>query len=117
MAWLNSPAVELAFSLIFLWTIYRFVTTRKSKNNQGELGLPPGPRPWPVIGNLHLLGRLPHKSLAELANKYGHIMFLRWGSVPTVVASSPAMAKEFFKNHGLIFANKPPSATGKYLAY
>ncbi|XP_057819505.2 cytochrome P450 71AU50 [Cryptomeria japonica] len=116
MAWLNSPAVELVFSLIFLWTIYRFVTTRKSKNNQGELGLPPGPRPWPVIGNLHLLGSLPHKSLAELGNKYGPIMFLRLGSVPTVVASSPAMAKEFLKTHDLIFANRPPSATGKYLA-
>ncbi|GLJ45520.1 hypothetical protein SUGI_0958370 [Cryptomeria japonica] len=117
MAWLNSPVVELGLSLIFLWMIYRFVTKKKSQSNKGELGLPPGPRPWPLVGNLHLLGGLPHKSLAELAKKYGPIMFLRLGSVPTVVASSPAMAKEFLKTHDLIFANRPPSAAAHYIAY
>ncbi|XP_059067781.1 cytochrome P450 750A1-like [Cryptomeria japonica] len=83
----------------------------EEQEQPGELGLPPGPRPWPVIGNLHLLVSLPHKSLAE------PIMFLRLGSVPTVVASSPAMAEEFLKTHELIFANRPTSAMGKYLAY
>ncbi|GLJ45514.1 hypothetical protein SUGI_0958270 [Cryptomeria japonica] len=117
MAWLYSPVVQLGFSLIFLWIIYRFVTKKKSKSDKGELELPPGPRPWPLVGNLHLLGSLPHKALAELATKYGAIMFLRLGSVPTVVVSSPAMAKEFLKTHDLIFANRPPTSAGKYLAY
>ncbi|GLJ45497.1 hypothetical protein SUGI_0958090 [Cryptomeria japonica] len=36
MAWLNFPAVELGFSLIFLWMIYRFLTA--SKRNKGKLG-------------------------------------------------------------------------------
>ncbi|GLJ45516.1 hypothetical protein SUGI_0958310 [Cryptomeria japonica] len=117
MAWLNSPAVQLGFSLIFLWIIYRFLTKKKSKKNNGKLGLPQGPRPSPLIGDLHLLGSLPHKSLAEMANKYGLIMFLRLGSVLTVVASSPAMAKEFLKTHDLIFANRPPSSAARYMAY
>ncbi|XP_057819504.1 cytochrome P450 71AU50 [Cryptomeria japonica] len=117
MAWFNSLAVELGFPLILLWIIYRFVTKRKSQTNKGKLGLPPGPRPWPLIGNLHLLGSLPHKSLADLAKKYGPIMSLRLGSVPTIVASSPAMAKEFLKTHDLIFANRPPSAAAHYMAY
>ncbi|XP_057819511.2 cytochrome P450 750A1-like [Cryptomeria japonica] len=117
MAWLNSPAVELGFPLILLWIIYRFVTKRKCHSNKGKLGLPPGPRPWPLIGNLHLLGSLPHKSLADLAKKHGPIMSFRLGSVPTIVASSPAMAKEFLKTHDLIFANRPPSAAAHYMAY
>ncbi|GLJ23607.1 hypothetical protein SUGI_0447070 [Cryptomeria japonica] len=58
MTWLYSSAVELGFSLIFLWIIYRFVTRKKSKSNKGKLGLPPGP----LLGNLHLLGSLRHKS-------------------------------------------------------
>ncbi|GLJ45515.1 hypothetical protein SUGI_0958290 [Cryptomeria japonica] len=44
-------------------------------------------------------------------------MFLRLGSVPTVVVSSPAMAKEFLKTHELIFANRPPTSGDKYLGY
>ncbi|XP_059067771.1 cytochrome P450 71AU50-like [Cryptomeria japonica] len=115
MAWLNFPAVELGFSLIFLWIIYRFLTA--SKRNKGKLGLPPGPRPWPLVGNLHLLGTFPPKSVTQLGKKYGPIMFLRLGSVPTVVASSPAMAKEFLKTHDLIFASRPATSGAKYLGY
>ncbi|KAH9297254.1 hypothetical protein KI387_028936, partial [Taxus chinensis] len=44
-------------------------------------------------------------------------MFIRLGSIPAVVVSSPAMAKEFLKTHDLFFANKPTVFAGKYLAY
>ncbi|GLJ45534.1 hypothetical protein SUGI_0958560 [Cryptomeria japonica] len=113
----DSPAVELGFSVIFLWFIYIFLTKKKSKRNKGELGLPPGPRPLPLVGNLHLLGSLPHQSMAELAKKYEPIMFLRLGSVPTIVDTSPAKAKEIFKTHYVIFANRPPSSAAKYMGY
>ncbi|GLJ31823.1 hypothetical protein SUGI_0640380 [Cryptomeria japonica] len=79
--------------------------------------LPPGPRPWPVIGSLHLLGNLPHQALTRLAKKYGSIMFLRLGSIPTVVVSSPDMAKEFLKTHDLVFATRPYSINGKCVCY
>eukprot|EP00253_Pinus_taeda_P006422 PITA_06422 len=79
--------------------------------------LPPGPYPFPIIGNLHQL-RLPaHRCFKDLADKYGPIVFLRFGSVPTVVVSSPEIAKEFLKTHDLIFASRPPTAAGKYFFY
>nr|ATG29933.1 CYP750C18 [Taxus chinensis] len=102
--------------LIFLLILYRFLIN-KMKSAGGQARLPPGPRPWPIVGNLRQLGRLPHQSLADLAKKYGNIMFLRFGSVPTVVISSPSIAKEFLKTHDLVFANRPVVATGKYMAY
>ncbi|KAL7117024.1 hypothetical protein ACP275_03G045100 [Erythranthe tilingii] len=55
--------------------------------------LPPGPFPLPIIGNLLLLGRNPHRSLAKLSKTYGPLMYLKLGTVQTIVASSPDMAK------------------------
>lgn len=102
--------------VFFLWVLYRFTVQRKN-----ELGLrqrlPPGPFAWPLIGNLNELRKLPHRDLHELAKKYGPIMLLKFGYVPTIVVSSSAMAKEFLKTHDVIFASRPPTAAGKYLFY
>eukprot|EP00253_Pinus_taeda_P010707 PITA_10707 len=85
------------------------------RRNGGRL--PPGPCPWPIIGNLHQLSLPAHRALKTLAEKYGPLMFLRFGSVPTVVVSSSEMAKHFLKTHDLVFANRPPTTAGKYISY
>eukprot|EP01018_Ginkgo_biloba_P010784 Gb_38472 [translate_table: standard] len=64
-----------------------------------------------------MLGKFPHRKLQELSKKYGPIMFLRLGSVPTVVASSQEMAKKFLKTHDLIFASRPATCVGKNMFY
>ncbi|XP_019186764.1 PREDICTED: geraniol 8-hydroxylase-like [Ipomoea nil] len=67
---------------------------------------PPGPVPLPIIGNLHLLGNQPHKSLALLAQKYGPVMRLKLGMVNTVVISSSAMAREALQKQDLAFSSR-----------
>ena len=79
--------------------------------------LPPGPTPLPIIGNIHQLGKLPHRSFYELSKKYGPVMYLRLGFLPCVVVSSSEMAREFLKTHDLVFANRPSTAAGKHIAY
>jgi cytochrome P450 len=86
-----------------------------SKKRKGRL--PPGPFPLPIIGNLHMLGKLPHRALAALSMKHGPLMSLRLGSVLTLVVSSPEVAREFLKTHDQLFANKPPSAATKHLSF
>ncbi|KAK1416292.1 hypothetical protein QVD17_32081 [Tagetes erecta] len=79
--------------------------------------LPPGPVPLPVIGNLHLLGNLPHRSFHTLSQKYGPIMSVRLGSVQFVIVSSPDAAKLFFGTHDVVFASRPKTLAAKYLSY
>ncbi|TKW33355.1 hypothetical protein SEVIR_2G228700v4 [Setaria viridis] len=79
--------------------------------------LPLGLQPWPIIGNLNLIGELPHRSIHELSKLYGHLMQLRFGSMPVVVGSSAEMARFFLKTNDAAFSDRPTLSIGKYTAY
>ncbi|KAK4572515.1 hypothetical protein RGQ29_030802 [Quercus rubra] len=91
--------------------------TKKSHFQYHKRKSPPGPTPWPIIGNLDLVGPLPHQSLHKLSQKYGPIMQLTFGSFPVVVASSAEVAKQFLKTHDHVFAPRPQTAAGKHTTY
>ncbi|EOA25069.1 hypothetical protein CARUB_v10018377mg [Capsella rubella] len=69
--------------------------------------LPPGPKGFPIIGNLHQLGRFLHKSLHEISQKYGPVMYLRFGVVPVIIVSSKEGAEEVLKTHDLQTCSRP----------
>ncbi|XP_023750119.1 cytochrome P450 76T24 [Lactuca sativa] len=68
--------------------------------------LPPGPYPFPIIGNILKLGNKPHRSLAILSKRYGPLMSLKLGRRTTIVVSSPDIAKEFFHTHDISFSSR-----------
>lgn len=68
--------------------------------------LPPGPRGWPVFGNMFDLGEMPHKTLMGLKRQYGSVVWLRLGSINTVVVLTAKAAAELFKNHDVVFADR-----------
>ncbi|XP_057827800.2 cytochrome P450 750A1 [Cryptomeria japonica] len=110
---MSVSAIGLA---IFLFTVLLSFLLGWARKNNGRLSLP-GPLALPIIGNLHQLGALPHRSLQRLAEKHGPIMLVKMGFVPVVVASSSETAKHFLKTHDLNFANRPSIAAAKYLFY
>lgn len=79
--------------------------------------LPPGPRPWPILGNLPHLGPAPHQTLAAMATNYGPLLGLQLGSIPVVAATSARTAALFLKVHDAKFASRPPNAGSKHIAY
>ncbi|KAL3748755.1 hypothetical protein ACJRO7_009917 [Eucalyptus globulus] len=99
----------LAILLSLLFTALLSFAARRLLLSSGwsRRRLPPGPPPLPIIGNLHLLGHLPHRSLRSLSAQYGPIMSLRLGLVPAVVVSSPEAAGLFLGTHDAIFASRP----------
>ena len=64
-----------------------------------------------------MLGEIPHCSLKDLADTYGPIMCLCFGSISVVIVSSLEMAKPFLKTKDLIFSSQSASMEGKYLFY
>ncbi|XP_030933038.1 trimethyltridecatetraene synthase-like [Quercus lobata] len=109
-SWLVVLAMALLASLLLLFS-------KKSDFQYHKRKSPPGPTPWPIIGNLDLIGPLPHQSLHKLSQKYGPIMQLKFGSFPVVVASSAEVAKQFLKTHDHVFASRPQTAAGKHTTY
>ncbi|KAI4319199.1 hypothetical protein MLD38_032828 [Melastoma candidum] len=107
--------VHLVFLLLALITpLILFLLGR----SRGSHRLPPGPRPLPVIGNLHQLNTLvPHRKLLSLSRIYGPIMQLRLGLVPTVVVSSPRAAESFLKTHDVAFSSRPRLEVLEVLPY
>ncbi|KAK1408879.1 hypothetical protein QVD17_40995 [Tagetes erecta] len=94
----NSLFLMLPFFLTFI-----YIFTISGRRNRR---LPPGPYPFPVIGNLLQLGTKPHRSLAALSTRYGHLMSLKLGTRTTIVVSSPDVAKEFFSKHDQLFSSR-----------
>lgn len=108
--------VAVVFTL-FLSTLMLRKWKLKSGRSQHEFPLPPGPRPLPLVGNLPALGSRPHQSLAKLAKTYGPLMYLRLGSVPTVIVSSAEMAEEILKTHDKVFASRPHVMSCEIMGY
>ncbi|XP_022756700.1 flavonoid 3',5'-hydroxylase 2-like [Durio zibethinus] len=103
----------IAATILFFVTRY-FIRSLLKKSKQK---LPPGPRGWPVVGALPLLGSMPHVTLAKLAKKYGPVMYLKMGTCSMVVASTPDAARAFLKTLDLNFSNRPADAGATHLAY
>ncbi|WJX88756.1 hypothetical protein P8452_70808 [Trifolium repens] len=114
-----SPFCLSLFFLVSVLIVFNFSIRKpksKSKTNLNQLPFPPK---LPIIGNLHQLGTLPHRSLRDLSLKYGNMMLLQLGQKPnpTLVVTSADVAMEIMKNHDKVFSNRPQHIAPKILLY
>ena len=104
---ITMPSFPLYSCLFFFLFIIVFYWKRSKAKGQSHK-LPPGPWKLPFIGNLHqLVFSLPHRSLRDLAIKYGPIMQLQLCEVMAIIISSPKVVEEVLKTHDAALANRP----------
>ncbi|OMO74592.1 Cytochrome P450 [Corchorus capsularis] len=93
-------ALALLFTALLLLSLPFILILKHSKSTKVNPPLPPGPKPWPILGNLlETMGKKPHLVLAHLAKVHGPLISLRLGTQLLIVGSSSAAATEIVKTH------------------
>ncbi|XP_013635992.1 PREDICTED: cytochrome P450 76C4-like [Brassica oleracea var. oleracea] len=96
----------LLFFCFILSCFLIFTTVRSRRSSRGAATLPPGPPRLPIIGNMHLVGKNPHRSFAHLSKTYGTVMSIKLGCLNTVVMASPNAAREVLRTHDQILSGR-----------
>ncbi|KAK8987043.1 hypothetical protein V6N11_055360 [Hibiscus sabdariffa] len=109
----NLSTNPLFLSLILLLSLFIWLKLAKGR----DPNLPPSPPKLPIIGNIHQLGKPPHRALRDLSNKYGSLLLLRLGYNPTLVVSSVDMAREIVRSHDIAFSDRPRTTALNHLFY
>ncbi|GLT76446.1 hypothetical protein SLA2020_481030 [Shorea laevis] len=72
--------------------------------------LPPGPKPWPLIGNLPemLINKPTHRWIHNLMNQIGtDIACIRLGNVHVIIVTCPEISRKFLRENDAVFASRP----------
>ncbi|CAJ1052393.1 cytochrome P450 2U1 [Xyrichtys novacula] len=107
--------------IVFLLVYYLL---RFYKSRRLLLNIPPGPKPWPIVGNFggflipsfiqRRFGQQPSTSdktavgvLTELTKLYGNVYSLFVGSQLVVVLNGYEVIRDAFSNHPEVFSDRP----------
>ncbi|XP_033985399.1 cytochrome P450 2U1 isoform X2 [Trematomus bernacchii] len=127
LSWLQNLSfvlshVNTAALLVMLLVFYLVHVYQKQRNLLAKI--PPGPKPWPVVGNFgHFLipsfiqrrfgqqrdntNRSAMDVLTENANIYGNIYSIFVGSQLMVVLNGYEVVKDALSNHPEVFSDRP----------
>ncbi|XP_066452158.1 cytochrome P450 2K6-like [Eleutherodactylus coqui] len=77
------------------------------RKRSGKYNLPPGPRPLPIIGNLHILDlKKPYQTLHQLSKKYGPVYTIKLGEENAIVLCGYEVLKDALVNHANEFSGR-----------
>ncbi|XP_077187152.1 cytochrome P450 2K4-like isoform X2 [Paroedura picta] len=103
MDWMDPFSIFLLFvlAITFLWKTGAFW-------NGSSQNVPPGPRPFPLIGNLHLIDlKKPQQTICKLSKQYGPVFSIHLGSQKIIVITGYETVKEALVNQAEAFAERP----------
>ncbi|GLJ37529.1 hypothetical protein SUGI_0762590 [Cryptomeria japonica] len=82
-----------------------------------HLKLPPSPQRWPIVGNLLQIGRVPHLGMQKFTQKYGPLVYIHIGMVPTVLTDDPKYVKEFLLKQDHFFSSRPKNIASEHFTF
>ncbi len=101
----------VAFLAIFGVLLLRRFTRRSLDHRR----LPPGPKGFPLIGNLwDVPAEYPWLTYAQWAATYGDILYLDTPGNPTIVLNSTQAATDLFEKRSRNYSDRPGMAGGYY---
>ncbi|CAI0409643.1 unnamed protein product [Linum tenue] len=118
---MSSSSSVLLLLLAAVLLVAGFAVVLKSRRRQGNNHRrprrPPSPPKLPILGNLHQVGKYPHRTFARLAKLYGDPMLFHFGRKPVLVVTSSVAAREVLKTNDLIASDRPQIETANRLLY
>jgi cytochrome P450 family 307 subfamily A len=99
----------LSVCLLLLATGLLLALVLASRPRRKAAAKAPGPRPWPVIGSLHLLGghETPFHAFTSLAKRFGAVYQMQLGTSRCVVVNTFPLIKEVLITKGVHFGGRP----------
>ncbi|XP_009560911.2 cytochrome P450 2C5 [Cuculus canorus] len=101
---MDAGSAGMFITLLLLSILCFLVWRNDKKRNQ----LPPGPAPWPIVGNLWQKDVLPlYKTYEKLSSTYGPIFTVWLGLKPAVVLCGYKVVKDALVGHSEEFGGRP----------
>ncbi|XP_077147751.1 cytochrome P450 2K4-like [Ranitomeya variabilis] len=100
--------MDLVTVLLSVVVILFLVNTFRNQKQGNDKNFPPGPKPLPIIGNIHIMDiRKPHITFMQLAKKYGTVFSFRIGMSKSIVLCGYDTIKDALINHAELFSERP----------
>jgi len=99
--------------ILFCFFFYRLFKFSRGKETPTVAGA------WPILGHLPLLSgsKTPHRTLGDLADKYGPIFTIQLGSKKALIINNWETAKECFTTNDIAVSSRPKLVAMEHMSY
>ncbi|NXO50671.1 CP1A4 protein, partial [Aramus guarauna] len=108
-------ATEVLLAAAVFCLVFLLVQSLRQHVPKG-LKSPPGPRGYPILGNVLELRKDTHLALTRLSQKYGDVMEVRIGTRPVLVLSGLETIRKALVKQGEDFMGRPDLYSFQYIS-